>query len=359
MSQFYPLTVSDITVETPECVSVAFAIPAQQKSLFQYIQGQYITLKTTIDGQEVRRSYSICSSPLENELRVAIKKVENGIFSTFANEKLHIGDTLMAMPPDGRFHTPLDPSQTRHYVAFAAGSGITPIMSIIKTVLATEPHATFSLVYGNKNRANIIFKEQIDGLKNQYLERFKVFHLLSREIADVPLFAGRISAEKCEIFFKHLIDTTSAHAFFLCGPEEMIEEVKTALLEQKVDPKKIHFELFTASTAKQAAAQAKIANSEDAGKHSKVTVIVDDTAFELAMTYGGETILDAALKAGADLPFACKGGVCCTCRAKVIEGQAEMMLNYALEPDEVAAGFILTCQSHPKSERLIVNFDYK
>ena len=355
---FEQLTIREVRRETNDCVSIAFQIPDQLKEQFQFIQGQYITLRTTINGEEIRRSYSICSSPLENELRVAVKKVPNGVFSTYANEQLKAGDLIDVMPPMGKFFTPLDPTQKKNYVGFAAGSGITPLLSIIKTTLQTEPESSFTLVYGNRNRHSIIFREILEALKNKYMNRFRLIHILSREKTDTPLNSGRIDADKCHTPCKKTIELNQTDAFFLCGPEEMIFAAKAVLENSGVPQQKIHFELFT--TAGQQ--NKKIINHEedkDKGPKSKITVKLDGISFDFDLSKNGDAILDAALKNGADLPYACKGGVCCTCRAKLVEGEVEMDVNYGLEPDEIEQGFILTCQSHPRSEKVVVDFDVK
>lgn len=355
---FEQLTIREVRRETSDCVSIAFEIPDQLKEQFQFIQGQYITLRTTINGEEVRRSYSICSSPLENELRVAVKKVPNGVFSTYANEQLKVGDRIDVMPPLGKFFTPLDPSQKKNYVGFAAGSGITPLLSIIKTTLQTEPESSFTLVYGNRNRHSIIFRETLEALKNKYMNRFRLIHILSREKTDTPLNSGRIDTDKCHTLCEKTIELDQTDAFFLCGPEEMIFAAKAVLENNGVPQQKIHFELFT--TAGQQ--NKKIISQEeekDNGPKSKITVKLDGISFDFDLSKNGDAILDAALKNGADLPYACKGGVCCTCRAKLVEGEVEMDVNYGLEPDEIEQGFILTCQSHPRSEKVVVDFDVK
>lgn len=355
---FHPLQVAGIRKETSDCVSIAFTIPEELTDTFRYKQGQYITLRTSINGEDVRRSYSICSSPLDNELRVAVKKVEHGVFSTYANETLKKGDTLDVMPPLGKFFTELNPSQEKTYAGFAAGSGITPLLSIIKTTLCTEPNSSFTLVYGNRNRHSIIFKEELEALKNLYMERFRVIHILSREKTDAPVNFGRIDKNKCLTLFEKTIDAKNTDAFFLCGPEEMIFSVKETLEEKGVDPKKIHFELFTTPGSKQTATATSHTASGNEVK-SKVTIKLDGIAFDFDLGFESESILDAALKNGADLPYACKGGVCCTCRAKLLEGEVDMDVNYGLEPDEIEQGFILTCQSHPRTEKVVVDFDTK
>lgn len=353
-THFYPLIVKDIRKETADCVSVAFEVPEAQAALFQYQAGQYITLRTNINGAEIRRSYSICSSPLDGELRVAIKKVPNGTFSTYANEQLKKGDSIEVMSPNGRFFTALDAQQKKHYIAFAAGSGITPIMSLIKTTLQTEPQSSFTLVYGNKNRHSIIFKEALEALKNKYMQRFSLVHVLSREQADTPINSGRINAEKCAQLFAKTI-SLQADEYFVCGPESMIHTVKDYLEANGVDRKNVHVELFTA--AKKVAVGLQQEKKENVGPVSNITVKLDGSSFDFTLPFDGQNILDAALQQGADLPFACKGGVCCTCKAKLVSGEVEMDVNWGLEPEEVQQGFILTCQSHPKSATVVVDFD--
>ena len=355
---FEQLTVREVRRETNDCVSIAFEIPDTLKNSFQFLQGQYITLKTKIGGEEVRRSYSICSSPLDDELRVAVKKVPQGVFSTYANEILKAGDQLDVMPPIGKFFTPLLPEQKKNYVGFAAGSGITPLLSIIKTTLQTEQESTFTLVYGNRNLHSIIFRETLEALKNKYMDRFRLIHILSRETTDTPLNSGRIDTDKCLVLCDKAIDLQQTDEFFLCGPEEMIFAVKNVLEQQHVPTQKIHFELFT-TAGQQHKKNHQQEEDIDKGPKSKITVTLDGISFDFELSQKGDAILDAALKHGADLPYACKGGVCCTCRAKLIEGEVDMEVNYGLEPDEIEQGFILTCQSHPKSEKVVVDFDVK
>jgi ring-1,2-phenylacetyl-CoA epoxidase subunit PaaE len=355
---FHPLTIKEIRKETPECVSISFDIPEDLKEEFIYTQGQNLTVRTRINGEEVRRSYSVCSSPFDNELRVAVKKVEHGLFSQYANEHLKKGDVLEALPPTGRFFTALHEDNKKSYVAFAAGSGITPILSIIKTTLLTEPNSQFTLVYGNRNRHTIIFKEELEALKNRFINRFRIVYILSREKMDAPINFGRIDKEKVDTLLNKMIDTATTDEFFLCGPEEMIFTLKDALEDKGVDKKKVHFELFTTSNAHKKVATVKKEYAASEVK-SKVTIKLDGSSFDFDLGFEGESVLDAALKQGADLPFACKGGVCSTCRAKLVEGEVDMDVNYALEPEEVEHGFILTCQAHPRTEKIVVDFDVK
>lgn len=353
---FHPLKVKNIRRETADCVSVAFELPENLKSDFIFKQGQYLTFKKEMNGEELRRSYSICSSPLDNELRVAIKQVDEGVFSTYVNKELKVGDVLETMTPQGLFTTPLDNKNQHHYFGIAAGSGITPILSIIKTILQTEPKSQFTLLYGNKNRGTIIFKSELEALKNKYMERFSVYHILSREQADTELMCGRIDATKCNYFLKKIVDPKSISAAFLCGPEEMILSAKDSLIAAGVPEKDVHYELFFSAVAAQKQQERKEKSLSD-DIMSNVSVTLDGTTTLLSLGYHGESILDAALKNGADLPFACKGGVCATCRCKIESGEVEMDVNYSLEKDEIERGFVLACQAHPRSENVVVNFD--
>ncbi len=353
--KFYPLKISDVRRETKDCVSIAFEVPADLKEVFKFTQGQYLTLRTHIGEEDVRRSYSLCSSPLEACWRVAIKKVDGGVFSSFSNEKLKKGDILEVALPDGRFFpAALAIEPAGKYVLFAAGSGITPIISIIKTVLESVPDSEVALVYGNKNAASVIFREEIEGLKNRFLGRLRVVHILSRERMDTEWQRGRIDKERLEQIFEKLPDLLDAEQYFVCGPEDMTANVREVLEKQGVSKSKIHFELF--GTGKGIVKKQIAATPETVIAHAEIRL--DGVRFDVPI-HEGQVVLDAALAAGADLPFACKGGVCCTCRAKLVEGEVEMEVNYALDPHEVAAGFILTCQSHPKTPTIKVDFDIK
>lgn len=356
--RFYPLKVKDVRPETADCVSVALDIPDELVDTFRFAPGQYLTFRTHMDDAEVRRSYSICVSPNDHELRVAVKKVEGGRFSTHANETLKKGDLLDVMPPMGKFSPKESGATKKQYLAFAAGSGITPIMSIMKWVLEEDADSEFTLVYGNKNRNTIIFREAIEGLKNKYMRRLRVYHVLSRELMDAPLFNGRIDAQKCTDFSNTLIDVKAIDEAFICGPEEMILSVRDQLVNLGMPSEQIHIELFTSPDQPKPSHTKWVAeNAKHDGSVSKVSITLDGVTFEMDLAYNGDSILDAALKHGADLPYACKGGVCCTCRAKVTEGEVDMEVNYALEKDEVANGFVLTCQSHPRTEKVSIDFD--
>jgi ring-1,2-phenylacetyl-CoA epoxidase subunit PaaE len=358
MIHFHPLKVQKIVQETPDCVSIEFEVPTHLEETFRFRQGQNLTIKKVLNGEELRRNYSICTSPFDKKLRVAVKKVEGGLFSTWANEQLKAGEVLEVLPPTGKFHTALDAEQKKNYVAFAAGSGITPILSIIKTTLLAEPESSFTLVYGNRTKINIIFKEELEALKDKFIDRFRIYHILSREKSDALINNGRIDTDKLNLLFNKVIDLKKCHDFFLCGPEEMIFCIRGYLAGKGVPDKNIHFELFTVPGQK----KSEIRNQKSelvSGPLAKVAVKLDGIQFDFDLAFGGQSILDAALKQGADLPYACKGGVCTTCKAKLTEGEVEMDVNWGLEPDEVAAGYILTCQAHPKSEKITVDFDAK
>jgi ring-1,2-phenylacetyl-CoA epoxidase subunit PaaE len=352
--------VADLRKETPECVSIAFQVPDELKKEFVFKQGQNITLRTILEGEEIRRSYSICSSPLDNELRVAVKLAAFGRFSTWANTKLKKGDEVEVLSPTGKFYTELHTAHSKKYLAFAAGSGITPVISIIKTVLATEPGSTFTLVYGNRNRTNIIFKEQLEALKNRYMNRLAVHFILSREKTDADINYGRINPDKLNQLGYKLVNVQQADEIFICGPEEMIFSVKNWLIEKGINSKKIHFELFTTPGQSSAMRQEQLSTKKEVEeKTSKVIVKLDGVSFGFDLPFSGDTILEAALKQGADLPFSCKGGVCATCKARLLEGKVDMDVHYALEQEEIEEGYILTCQSHPRTDTVVIDFDIK
>lgn len=357
MLKFYSLKIKDIREETPDCKSIALEIPEELADLFTYEAGQYLTFRTTIRKKEVRRSYSLCSSPMDNEHRVAVKHIPDGLFSTFANKKLKVGDMIDVMPPLGNFKTKISKRHKRNYVAFAGGSGITPILSLMKTILKSEPNSSFTLFYLNKTVKSIIFKEEIEGLKNLHLERLTIYYCLTRERLDVPLFNGRFSKDKTiELISKLGVNPKEVSSLFLCGPEEMIFSVQDAFIEEGLKKDKVHFELFTSPNAPKKKAKVKT-KKKRTGVYSKIVIGDGEKSFEFELEQNGENILDAALQNGADLPYACKGGVCCTCKAKLVEGEVNMDVNYALEPEEVKDGFILTCQAHPISDKVVVDFN--
>lgn len=352
---FHQLRVSDIIKTTDDCSVISLEVPESLRSAFQYKQGQYLTFEQEINGEKVRRSYSLCSSPCDNEWKVGVKKVEDGRFSSYANELLKIGDTLNVMPPDGRFFVEIEPDKERQYVAFAAGSGITPIISIIKTHLLSEPKSSFKLFYINKTVASIILKEELESLKNTFMDRLEIFYFLTKQRRTIDFLNGRLDTGKLEVIFDNICSLDKTDHFFSCGPEPMIMMISEYLKDKGVDKKKIHFELFAAAGAgrkKKSKAHKKLE-----GKSCLVTILEGDKSFAFEMAQGSNNILDEALNNNADLPFACKGGVCATCKAKVMEGEVEMDVHYGLEDDEVENGYVLTCQSIPVSDKITVNFD--
>lgn len=355
MVKFYNIQVEDIYKVTKDCSVVTFQIPDELALEFQFKQGQHLTLKTTIDGKEERRSYSLCSSPIENKWQVAVKKINGGLFSTFVNEKLNKGDFLEIMPPSGKFNVEVNSSKTKNYIAFAAGSGITPILSIIKTHLAKEPNSTFKLFYLNRSVKSIIFKEEIEQLKNRYFNRFEVFHFLTKEQRSVELFNGRFTKEKVQVLANKIIDIPSVDECFLCGPEDMIFLLRDELLMAGLEKDKIHYELFTSGISESDKERIKRI-VEHKAEGTDVTIIDGGKEFHFVMDEAYDNILDGALAAGADLPFACKGGVCSTCKCKVLEGEVEMKINYALDAHEVAKGLVLSCQAVPTTDKVVVDF---
>lgn len=357
MARFHRLKVAEITRETPDCVSVVFDVPSTIREEFNYIQGQYLTLKLNINGEELRRSYSLCTSPVaDKELRVAVKKVKDGRASTFINDKLKVGDEMEVMTPMGNFHAPLNADEEKSYILFAGGSGITPMLSTIKTVLKSEPKSKLRLFYGNRDKASIIFDKQLEAISIANPDRFKIHHILEHCGEEVDeLCRGILLPAKVKSLMEKFVDIRTENVYFICGPGPMMENVKAVLGEFKVDPKKIHIEYFAAVESAVKAAEEKNANAEVI--HSQVTIILDDeeTVFDLASN--GKSVLDMSQEAGLDVPFACKGGVCCTCRAKLMEGKVKMDLNFALSEEEVQRGYILTCQSHPVTEKVVISFD--
>jgi ring-1,2-phenylacetyl-CoA epoxidase subunit PaaE len=355
MSKFHPLTVAQVKIETRDAIAVTFDVPANLQDAFQYQQGQHLTLRAMIDGEDVRRSYSICSAVQDNRLRVAIKRVNGGLFSTWANECIRPGVTIDVMPPEGRFNLPLEPESSRHYLAFAAGSGITPILSIIKTTLLAEPNSRFTLLYGNRASSSVIFRDELTDLKDQYLERLNLVYIMSREPQDIELFHGRITEDKCRQLFQHWLRVENIDYAFICGPEDMMHGVSNALQEAGMPKERIRIELFAASTGKSERKPRPV--TTEARHQTEVTVVMDGVHASFTMDKDKESLLDAGLRAGIDMRYSCKGGVCSTCRCKVLDGQVEMDVNYALEDYEVARGFVLSCQSFPVTDKIVVDFD--
>jgi ring-1,2-phenylacetyl-CoA epoxidase subunit PaaE len=354
MSRFHALKIAGIRAETPDSVSISLDIPDDLKAEFAFEPGQYLTLRTTLDGEEIRRAYSICSTPDEATLRVGVKKVSGGAFSTFANENLRPGDVVEAMPPEGRFtHRK---AGARHVLAIAAGSGITPILSIIKTLLARDPDVAVTLIYGNRTSATVMFAEEIEDLKNRYLDRLAVVHILSREAQDVPLLSGRITADRIRALATGVVDLTGIDEAFLCGPESMVTEARSALGALGVAADAIRAELFTAAPPRKTY-RAPASTEVGADRLATVTVTLDGKRHRFEMLASDENLIDAAARTGLDLPYSCKGGMCCTCRCRVTEGAVDMAVNYSLEEWETKSGFVLGCQSRPTTPGIAIDFD--
>jgi ring-1,2-phenylacetyl-CoA epoxidase subunit PaaE len=356
--QFHRLTIRDVRPETADSISVAFEVPPALRDAYRFRQGQFLTLREILDGEDVRRSYSVCVGVPEyeahGELRVAIKRVAGGRFSNWANASLAPGRAIDVMTPDGRFFTELDASRARRYLGFAGGSGITPMLSLIKTTLAAEPASSFTLVYGNRTVSSIMFLETLEELKNTYMERLRLVHVLSDEPQEVDLLSGLLDAERCSELVRTVLQDEAIDEAFICGPAPMMDAAEAALAQAGVPRERIHIERF--GTPAPARATAPVALASDAPA-ARVVIVVDGKERHLRVPYSGQAILDAGLAAGANLPYACTGGVCCTCRAKVLEGEVRMDKNYTLEPAEIAQGFVLTCQSHPVSERVVISYD--
>lgn len=352
---FYKLTIDKIIRETTDCVKISFRIPDEYKDMFNFHSGQYLNLKLMLNNEEIRRSYSICSAPFEEGLSVAVKKITGGKFSTYANAQLKEGDAIEVMPPMGNFTLPSKMDGIKTVVFYCAGSGITPVLSLVKTILYQHPSLRVVVYYGNRHTDSIIFREELENLKNLFTTRFTLHYILSKERLSSDLFYGRINGEKCRVFEKYFSTDKTSSLYYLCGPSEMIFDVKAALEEQGIEEKNIHFELFSTSgiPAQEIAAEQTIEKIK-----SRIVLQLDGLTQDIEFESHHESILDAALANGADLPFACKGGVCSTCKARCEDGAVTMKLNYALEPDEVEAGYILTCQSIPKTESVFINFDY-
>lgn len=365
---FYTLKVSELVRETPDAVTLIFDLPEDHKEAFQYTHGQYLTIKITVNGAEERRSYSMCSSPVDDHIAVTVKKVEGGKVSTFLHEKVKAGDELEVMPPDGRFFTELDPDQRKTYYLFGAGSGITPLMSILKTILEKEPLSTVFLLYGNRNETSIIFKEQLDRLSRKFAGQLVVEHILSQPVREkvgglMGMFKkgtvswdgriGRINAGEINRFLQEYQPRSREVEYFICGPGSMIDDVKNALLNRGIDKKHIHTEYFSsAKPQKNGATNGKVSLAEG----TPLTAHLDGQAVQIVVP-AGKTILDALLDQGYDPPYSCTAGACSTCMAKIVKGSVEMDACYALDEEEVEEGFVLTCQSRPTSNEIEINFD--
>ena len=355
---FHPLRVRSVQPDTAEAVVVAFEVPVELSEVFGFTQGQYLTLRTEIDGQDLRRSYSICAGVDDNELRVGVRKVRGGVFSNWINAHLRVGDTLQVMAPQGRFFVPVQPEARRHFVGIAGGSGITPILSIMKTLLAREPLSRFTLIYGNRTVQSTMFKEEIEDLKNRYLTRLVLHHVFSGEQTDSPLNMGVMDRSKMGEFLHALVPAAGIDEVFVCGPFQMNDEAEAALLGAGVAPERVHIERFGVALAPGAQVDAVVHESRAGDADvARVTIIRDGLQREFGFTKEQASILDAASAAGLEVPFSCTSGVCGTCRAKCMEGEVRMERNFALDKNEVDAGFVLTCQCRPLTPRVVLSFD--
>jgi ring-1,2-phenylacetyl-CoA epoxidase subunit PaaE len=355
MARFFPLTVTDIRRDTRDAVVLTLSPPDDARDEFFFTQGQYLTFRRVFDGEEVRRSYSICAGVDDGVLRVGVKRVEAGWFSTYVNEEVKIGDTLEAMAPAGNFYSALKPAEARRYLGFAGGSGITPMISLLRTVMSREPKSSFTLVYANRSASAIMFREELEDMKNLHLGRLNIVHVLESEAGEIDLFSGRLDRAKCEALFTRWIDVTSADFAFICGPEPMMLAVADALKARGLPETAIKFELFSSPRAPRAKPKSAPSPRGAAGA-ATATIILDGAARTITVAEG-QAVLDAALSQSIDAPFACKAGVCSTCRAKLLEGEVEMEANYALEDYEVERGYILTCQSRPRTAAITIDYD--
>jgi ring-1,2-phenylacetyl-CoA epoxidase subunit PaaE len=353
LSKFHPLSIAHVARETRDAVAITFEVPSSLKEAFRFVQGQHLTLRAEVGGEDLRRSYSICSAVQDDCLRIAVKKAAGGAFSTWVNEQMKAGQTIEVMPPMGHFNVPLNANNRKHYLGFAAGSGITPLLSIIKTTLIAEPHSRFTLFYGNRSSATVIFKEELSDLKDLFLSRLNLVYVMSREPQDIALLNGRIDRQKTDALLAHWVDLEDVDTAFICGPDGMMHAVSTSLQERGFPKSKIKIELFAASIPKH---EHKAVAAPAAGECT-VTAIIDGAARQFTLEKTKENVIDAALRQGIELPYSCKGGVCSTCRAKLVEGEVDMDVNFALEDYELARGFILCCQSYPVTDKVVVDFD--
>ncbi|MEY4207134.1 MAG: phenylacetate-CoA oxygenase/reductase subunit PaaK [Pseudomonadota bacterium] len=353
MVHFYSLKIRSLVRDTRDAIVVSFDVPAELRQIFHYQPGQHLTLRKVIDGEELRRSYSICSAVQDDELKVAIKKVSGGAFSSWAHENFATGMTMDVMPPSGSFHLPLSPEHDRHYLAFAAGSGITPVFSIIKSTLLAEPRSRFTLVYGNRASSTVMMRDPLADLKDQFLDRLSVIHIMSREKQDIELFNGRIDADKCRALFSQWIRLEDIDHVFICGPQQMMEQVAATLVALGLDTSRIHAELFGVAAAVPRPRAAEAATDAQCD----VTLVIDGRHYAFSMPRDAMPVLEAGLAQGIEIPYACKGGICATCRCKITEGKADMDANHALEDYEVASGFVLSCQAFPATDKLVLDFD--
>ncbi|MCS5572913.1 MAG: phenylacetate-CoA oxygenase/reductase subunit PaaK [Pseudomonadales bacterium] len=358
---FCELTVASVTPETDEAVCIGFAVPDSLRDQFRYAPGQYLTLQMEIDGEDVRRSYSICSGINDLEMRIAIKRVTGGVFSNFANDTIRAGDVVRVIAPQGSFGASLDPVNAKKYLFIAAGSGITPVISNVKSILQEEPGSRVTLVYGNQRTHTIMFREALSFLKNRFMNRLHWVNILSREDQGCELLNGRLDSAKGDQLNQRLINLGSFDEYFICGPESMASEISRGLRSIGVAADNIHYELFASSAedAQRVIAKHHARAESFAGRLSEVTIIVDGRSFGFSLAADGENLLDSGIKQGLDLPFSCKGGVCSTCRAKLVEGEVDMDITHGLEANEIENGYILACQAHPISDKVVLDFDQK
>jgi ring-1,2-phenylacetyl-CoA epoxidase subunit PaaE len=359
-TNFYPLVISKVDRQTKDSVALTFTVPTELKDTFSYKQGQHLTLKADLNGQDIRRSYSICQGVDSQTLQVGIKAIEDGIFSNYANTELKAGMTLEVMPPQGHFYSEIQPSSNKNYLLVAVGSGITPILSHVETILAGEENASITLMYGNQRTPMMMFRERLCFLKNQYLDRLQWINFFTKEENDAVLLNGRISAQKIiDLNNAGMIEIASFNDIFVCGPEQMTLDIASAFESWDFAPENVHYELFFSGASEELAEEKKAKRAEKYGqKIANVSVKVAGRKTLLELEMGGDNILDAAMENGADLPFSCKGGVCATCKAKVIKGKVEMDMNHSLTEQEVEEGMILTCQAHPVSDDVEIDFDF-
>ena len=353
-SVFHPLTVESIDPVTEDSVAITFAVPEHLREDYRYSHGQHLTVRTELAGDDVRRNYSICAPASSGLLRIAVKRLPGGAFSEHALEQLKAGDVLDVMTPSGRFFTELDPANARHYVCVAAGSGITPILSIVASTLAAEPRSSVTLLYANRTHKSVMFLEEVEDLKDQYPDRFQLVHVLSREPQEVELFSGRLDTDRMSRILEALLPPDTVDHWFLCGPFDMVSSLRKLLISEGVSKKAIHAEVFHVESAPPV--RRPTVETADA-EGAEVTITLDGRKSTFRLAPDGPAVLDAALTVRADAPFACKGGVCGTCRAKLLEGSVAMDTNWALEPDEVEKGYVLTCQSHPTSDTVVLDYD--
>jgi ring-1,2-phenylacetyl-CoA epoxidase subunit PaaE len=353
---FHRLAIAEVVPETAEAKSIRFDVPPELIETFKFKPGQHLTLKAEIEGEEVRRNYSLCVAPQDGEVKVTVKRIAAGLFSNWANDNLRPGDGIDVMPPHGSFTWEFAAGAVNHYVGFAGGSGITPVMSLLKTALLTEPDSRFTLIYGNRDSQSVIFLEDLAKLKNRFMDRLQVHHFLAEEAEDIDLFNGILDRSKCDDILDHLIEPAAASAFFICGPGPMMDSAEEALLDRGVDKGRIHLERFTADRPPEAL-QAQLEEMSRGAEGLSLLVTLDGRKRRIPFDAGAGNILDSARKAGLPAPFACKAGVCATCRARIVSGQVEMAARYGLTDEEVASGYVLTCQSVPKGEGVELDYD--